>query len=133
MAVKYTPRERDIERACTRHAESLGIVSRKLRPPPAGWPDRVFVLPAGVSWWVEFKRPGSGRLSPLQKAILDALGGAGHAWDVIDNIGDFKSRLKFRLTGKLGPVYKTPSRRRKTPDEVEAPTVSTRSRQARAR
>lgn len=128
-----TPRERAIERACVKHARELCIGSRKLQPPPAGWPDRVFILPGGVSWWVEFKRPGSGRLSPLQAAILAGLGNLGHAWNVIDSVEVFKRRLRIRLTGSLRVRKRQTPNRRKTPNEVEPPPLPTRSREARAR
>jgi hypothetical protein len=120
------PRERDIERACVHYANCRGVLSRKLRPPPAGWPDRVFILPSGLAWWVEFKRPGSGRLSPLQKSILTSLGLFGHAWDVIDDVGIFQDLLNTKIDRLRYQAVRQIIQPRNKPDALDAKTLPTR-------
>lgn len=91
------PRERDIERACVKLAQRAGVLTRKLVAPPAGWPDRIFCLPGGRTWWVEFKRPKA-RLTTLQHARVWELIDAGHDVVVVDDVAFFAEQLKYRLT-----------------------------------
>lgn len=44
-----------------------------------GWPDRLVLVGSGVHFWVEFKRPEFGRLTPAQKRVLPKLARAGEA------------------------------------------------------
>ena len=50
------PRESRIQRTCNAYAAARGCLVFRLRPPPAGVPDVLYVLPTGAVLWVEFKR-----------------------------------------------------------------------------
>lgn len=50
-----------------------------------GWPDRIVVLPFGITDWVELKRPKGGRFEPLQLRTHDRLRRMGHKVFVILN------------------------------------------------
>ena len=52
--------EATIEKACWSHALGKGIFTRKLAYGVVGDPDRVFFLPDGRCWLVEFKSPTGG-------------------------------------------------------------------------
>lgn len=59
--------ESEVEGFLRRYAESSGGQCVKFLPDyKRGWPDRILLLPGGVSVWVETKRPVGGRLSPAQ-------------------------------------------------------------------
>ena len=61
-----------IERAAAAYAKKLGMMTYKLESRRvAGWPDRLFVWKGHV-WFIEFKAL-DGRLTPLQKHIIDEL------------------------------------------------------------
>ena len=48
-----------------------------------GWPDRIVVLPCGITDWVECKRPKGGRFEPLQERCHARLQRMGHKVFVI--------------------------------------------------
>jgi hypothetical protein len=59
-------RETQIEALFDRHVRrDLGGETFKILPTISGLPDRIAVLPGGVTHWVELKAPG-GRLRPVQ-------------------------------------------------------------------
>lgn len=75
---KTQEREREVEAYLSRRVARMGGKCLKYyNPVQAGYPDRVCLLPGGVSLWVELKRKG-GRLSALQRARLAELAGLGH-------------------------------------------------------
>lgn len=60
--------EREVEKYLTDEVKKLGGKCFKFIPDYArGMPDRLVVLPKGISFWVETKRPVGGRLDPYQK------------------------------------------------------------------
>lgn len=54
------PLEKEIEKKVVKWAKDNRWLAIKYTPIGArGWPDRIFISPAGVHVWVEFKRPGN--------------------------------------------------------------------------
>jgi hypothetical protein len=66
--------ERELQKACLKHARALGMFARKVETPNyRGFPDCIFIHEGRV-FFVEFKHPnGSGRLSSLQAADIATL------------------------------------------------------------
>lgn len=60
----------------------LGIKNVKMQV--RGWPDRMYLLPNGKVFFIEFKRPG-GKLSRLQAHTIEMLKKLGHDVEVIDD------------------------------------------------
>lgn len=76
--------ESRIERKRVRLMEAAGWLSLKLNVRgQTGWPDRLFLSPAGHILFVEFKRPG-GRLSTRQSHIIKKLRDYGFQVEVED-------------------------------------------------
>jgi len=48
-----------------------------------GWPDRILLLPGGVSVWVETKRPVGGKLSSAQMVAHETLRRLGQRVEVV--------------------------------------------------
>ena len=60
--------EREVEKYLADEVKKLGGKCFKFIPDYArGMPDRLVVLPKGVSFWVETKRPVGGKISAAQK------------------------------------------------------------------
>jgi hypothetical protein len=57
-----------------------------------GWPDFMFVGPAGI-FWLELKRPGMGRLSIEQAGIAAHLVACGHAYLATTSVKDAVAQL----------------------------------------
>ena len=70
--------ERDVEKYLTHRVVEAGGRCEKFIPEIRnGWPDRIVLLPGGVSVWVETKKPKGGKLEPLQihaHKVLRSLG-----------------------------------------------------------
>lgn len=76
--------ERDFKLIVMRHGdECLKLAT----PGTRGLPDRIVIFDKGVSWFVEFKRPG-GKLSPAQEFWIDVLRQKGFMVDVFDNLDE---------------------------------------------
>jgi len=67
--------ERDVEAYLKREVEKLGGLC--LKHGQDGWPDRIVLLPGGLTIWCETKRT-DGRLSELQKLRAKELRNRGH-------------------------------------------------------
>ena len=89
--------ESAIESACVHHAAKHGILSYKLRSGITGVPDRLFLLPWGRVWLVEFKAKG-GALSARQKWVHAELDRAGHPVSLIWSTEEFKEGLTHVLS-----------------------------------
>lgn len=90
-------RESPIERECCHIATLVGVGNVKLAGMgDDGKPDRLFILPRGRVWWVEFKAPTKD-MSDLQSWWATLLKSKGHAHDRIDDVDMFKTRLKELL------------------------------------
>lgn len=77
--------ERTVERAIVEDARTkLGVRSIKLAlRQNSGWPDRIWLLDRGRTWWTEFKAPGAEPVRDgLQMERLKQLTALGHdvAW-----------------------------------------------------
>lgn len=75
-------RESRLEAWCVRYATTRGALVFKLRPPPRGVPDRIFILPNGKVLWIEFKSP-KGKVSGPQAAVITALRVLGQVVEVV--------------------------------------------------
>jgi len=77
--------EASIEGKVVKAAQDAGWFVRKLSwIGRVGAPDRLFIRDGRVVF-IEFKRPGRGRLSPRQKAELERMAAAGAEVHVIDD------------------------------------------------
>jgi hypothetical protein len=94
-----TRRERSIEAACCAYARERGCLVFKLRPPPAGIPDRLIVLPGREVWFCEFKKLGL-RPSPKQAGMAIALSRCGYFVRAEDSVERFKAALDDYITRK---------------------------------
>jgi hypothetical protein len=72
------PPEKSIERALVKSIKRVGGEAIKMAPKGLkGVPDRLIVLPDGVTVWCELKRP-TGRLAAAQRVWHDRLQEMGH-------------------------------------------------------
>lgn len=92
--------EASLETACCAIASRAGAYPIKLAASIAGLPDRLFVLPHGGVWFVEFKTK-QGRLSPRQHYVAWRLEQLGHAVTVINSREVFKSMLDMKLEATI--------------------------------
>lgn len=78
--------EKQIEKAVCDYAKSKGVLCYKfVSPGHAGVPDRMFVLPGGIVFFIEFKRTGCVP-TPLQMREIERLRSQELSVFVIDNI-----------------------------------------------
>jgi len=76
------------EKACSLIYEHLGIKGSKLKVKgESGYPDRIFWLPGGKPFLIEFKKPGE-EPRPSQIRIHDYLRSLGYKVEVHDNAID---------------------------------------------
>ena len=77
--------ESSIEQANMEWAhKEFGLVNTKVYNNP-GFPDRILWVPGGRPTMLEYKRPGSGRFSPLQIRMLTQLTNLGYTVEAIDD------------------------------------------------
>jgi len=88
--------EARLEAACCRRAKSLGMWPLKLWPLVTGLPDRLFLIPGGRVWFVEFKAP-DGRTSKRQHVVHTALRRLGFTVDVVRTRGEFEALLRYHI------------------------------------
>lgn len=85
--------EIDVQSRCVAYALSLGAYARKFSSPAnRSVPDYIFTL-RGATWYVEFKRPGGKPTEAQEKEHAAIRAAGGEVW-VIDDVEDFKSRLR---------------------------------------
>lgn len=78
--------ERELEQKFVMRLKGLGCMPIKLISPGlAGIPDRLLLIPGGIVWFAELKRPG-GRLRPLQAHVIQQLRGLGFRVYIIDSM-----------------------------------------------
>jgi hypothetical protein len=77
---KKSDLEAALEGALVKEVKALGGLCVKITVKgERGWPDRLCLLPYGLSCYVEVKRPdGKGRVSKLQQRKIAQLGQLGH-------------------------------------------------------
>lgn len=93
--------EARLEARCCRYAERQGALAIKQRGGPAGTPDRAFLLPNGVTWWVEFKAP-RGRASKRQEKMIGDMRDRMHLVSIVRTF-DFFKVLYAILAGLQSP------------------------------
>lgn len=93
-------REAALEARCCALAQLAGVYPIKLGGFVAGLPDRVFLLPGGRCWFVEFKGP-KGKLRKRQVWCFTQLSNIGHEPSVIQEYTDFQNQLRKRLRHKV--------------------------------
>ena len=80
------PLERDIEKRVCDFAKKLGMLVFKFTSPSRrSVPDRLFITPVGVVFFVEFKRKGQ-KPTPAQAVEIDKIRAKGVSVFVIDNV-----------------------------------------------
>ena len=89
-------REAYLEQSCCIHARKQGCFPVKLSDGITGVPDRLFLLPGGRLWLVEFKGKG-GTLTPRQRLVHEQLAALGHVVDVVYNREQFTKLLALKL------------------------------------
>lgn len=88
--------EARLERACVRIAETrCRAWALKLWPLVTGLPDRLFLIPGGRVWLVEFKAP-DGLISKRQHVVHARLRDMGFDVSVVRNKDDFIYLLRSR-------------------------------------
>ena len=86
--------EKDVERRFVEGVEALGGMTAKLTVEGRrGWPDRLVVLPGGVIFFVELKRPKGGSLSAVQKGLHERLRRLGARLFQLRSLNDVDSFL----------------------------------------
>jgi len=85
-------REATLEARCCALAKRMGVYPIKLGGFVVGLPDRLFLLPDGRVWLVEFKTP-EGRLEPRQKFEFERLHELGHPVTICRTYFGFKRDL----------------------------------------
>lgn len=81
-------RESSLERRLVREVRAIGgIASKWVSPGNSGVPDRIVILPDGLTVYVEMKAPGK-PLEPLQRKWAKTLRGLGHRVYKIDSNDD---------------------------------------------
>lgn len=89
------PLEKDIEKKVCDFAKTLGMLAYKFTSPARrSVPDRLFVVPGGRVFFVEFKRKGK-KPSPAQEAEIAKLRGKGATVHVVDNVLDGKRVIEL--------------------------------------
>lgn len=77
--------ESDIEKRFVRELKKLGCKSRKLNGTGyRDWPDRMILVPGGITLFFEFKRPGED-LRPSQQELHNEAAELGHTWYTFDS------------------------------------------------
>lgn len=97
--------ERDIEKFLVqevrkKHGKAFKFVS----PASAGVPDRIIILPGGVTCFVELKRPG-GKPRPVQRFCLLYLYHKGHRVAVVDNKNTARALVRRLCRLKEGDYH----------------------------
>lgn len=94
--------EKNLEKRLKKEVEGLGGLCLKwVSPGFTGVPDRVCLLPTGISWFVEVKKPG-GVLSERQKFVRKQLFYLGIRASAIYNDADLKVliyEMKCKIAG----------------------------------
>lgn len=88
--------EAGIERSCCLLAKRWGWLALKLWPLITGLPDRLFLIPGGRVWFVEFKTP-SGVVSKRQQHVHGLLGRLGFPVTVVRSRDAFEMLAKENL------------------------------------
>lgn len=100
--------EKQVEAKLRKMVEShKGLCLKWVCPGWSGVPDRIVLLPGGVAFFVETKRPKGGKYSPMQLRWAGVLGLMGfmyetvHCQEDIDNLEKVIVVLQERIRGGL--------------------------------
>ena len=89
--MKSNPLEKDIEKRVCDYAKSLGIIHYKFTSPARrSVPDRMFILPGGQVFFIEFKRKGK-EPTEAQLVEIDKIRKQGAKVLVIDDVAQGKA------------------------------------------
>lgn len=90
--------EKDIEAKVVKYAKERQCLVRKMGGFGfAAWPDRLFLAPGGKTFWIEFKRPKVGKLSPGQEEMIMVMRAMGHVVYVVDDVERGKAIIEAEL------------------------------------
>ena len=88
------PLESSIEAGAVRKLRVMGVPSRKMNGMGhRGWPDRMFLVPGGQPFFIEFKRPG-GKVTALQDHTISMLRSLGYSVAVCDSVESAVAEVK---------------------------------------
>lgn len=91
------PLEKDIEKKVCDYAKQQGCLVYKFTSPSRrSVPDRIFITPSGLVFFIEFKRLGC-KATPAQEVEIDKLHLQRVNVSVIDNVGDGKHYVDLML------------------------------------
>lgn len=97
---KLEPKEKSREARLKKSVkEANGICLKYYNKGNTGWPDDVILLPGGVTWWVELKKPGK-TAEPLQIERGKQLQALGHNYALLDT----DEKLNTFIINHLDPV-----------------------------
>lgn len=95
--------EAKIETAVCKYAKEQGCYVRKFKSSnQRGVPDRLFITPSGVVFFIEFKAPGK-KPSDLQRRELNLIESNGGNAEYADSIESGKSWVNFYM-GYIGAI-----------------------------
>ena len=87
--------EAAVEQYLRRRVEAKGGRCVKFDPGNyRGWPDRIVLLPHGITVWVETKRPTSGRVAPAQRLVHEELRRLGQRVEIVWSKDDVDGLLE---------------------------------------
>lgn len=108
---KLEPKEKSREirlKVAVKRAE--GICLKFYNKGNTGWPDDIILLPGGVTWWVELKKPGK-TAEPLQEVRGKVLTDLGHNYILLDTDEKLNIFIINHLTQKIEPAkLRSPSK-----------------------
>lgn len=78
-------REKDIEARLKKKAERLNCIVQKLTTFETGWPDRIVILPTGLTAFVELKTK-RGVLSPRQRLVREEIKKQGAPYFIVNDL-----------------------------------------------
>ncbi len=91
--------EKQIEQAVCTYAKSKGFLAYKFTSPARrSVPDRLFLGPNGVCFFIEFKARGNLPTSAQEREIF-RIRRMGHRVYIIDNVEEGKQAINFEITG----------------------------------
>lgn len=112
MAIRLSQRkEAQIERYASRQIRSAGGMAVKLTSRgQRGWPDRLFLMPGGLVFFVEFKAPG-GVLSVQQRLKLNGLSALGFEVRVVRTRAEWDELFSRRVSDAENTVARVSEQR----------------------
>lgn len=97
--------EKDIEEWLNKQIEKIGGLAFKfVSPGNPGVPDRIYILPDGLVWFVELKQQ-TGRVAGIQKWQRERLVRMGCNYRLVKGLDDAKTFVKQLKEGDAGEVH----------------------------